>query len=156
MIVFGLILIKAFLIKGDSANVTPIFQAAFDGQVHSKYIISGRYIGTINYLSRELPARGKILVTKDKNDKDDPSKWQCMSIDKINIYKKLSRDDLRKNIYEVLTEAVNYNRSTPYIWRAGSRTKEFIMKYCRFQSESFGNCKLLTSSDEVKKLLKSK
>lgn len=139
-----------------------IINAAIEGKIKESTIITSIddhiiYGSAINRqtISRRIRAKGQIMVANGENDIRDSRQWRCMLKREINEMKKLGTADLRIKIFNVIASKANYIMNTPYIWPAGSYTKEKIKEYCRltFDKIDFYKCPLLTSRNRIARRL---
>ena len=133
----------------DSHGLFDIFQAALEGKIIKKYIISGNSIN-LTYLSKKLRARGLIICAGTQSELNEPQQWRCMLSEKISILTKLNEGDLRVHILNMFLLQSNYNKSTPTIWQASSNTKLSIVRWCRFNVvDEYKRCPIIISNEII-------
>lgn len=134
-----------------------LIKSAIDGKIKETFIMGDPsnhiiYGSKINYkeLSHRIRDIGFIMVTNSKKALKDEKIWRCIRKRLINEMKKLSAKDLRRKIFNILSNKQDYIDSTPLLWVKSSDTKQKILKYCNVTySKDYTRCPILISRNGV-------
>lgn len=133
-----------------------LINAAIEGKIKDKilsgidnHIISGTVLNE-KIISTKLRARGNIMVSNSDTEIHTLNRWRCMDKKDINKMKNMGEIDLRKRIFNILSNKSNYQMNTPNLWSNESKTKKKIIKYCiNIDGRDLYKCGLLLSRNKI-------
>jgi len=142
---------------GHQHGLFDLINAAIEGKIIESLVISRAADHIIpgskldrSTISRRVRAQGTVMVTNGESEIRDIRKWRCMIKGEIREMKKLGAADLRRKIFNILSNKAQYQMDTPYLWPNSSYTKEKIVLYCGMtHGKDLSKCALLSSRNRV-------